>query len=76
MRIAKYDDSFTSSLTADDLKLYQTTAANFSVVPFRIKLNPIYSWAVPFVTGHKYRIYWDIGQLNWTTMKIEVSPCW
>jgi hypothetical protein len=76
MKVLKYDDSFVSTLSPTDLKTYTSTAANFSVVPWRIKLNPLYSWAVPFVTGHKYRIFWDIGQLNWTTMKIEVSPCW
>jgi hypothetical protein len=34
------------------------------------------SWAVPFVTNHKYRIYWDIGQLNWDKIDIEVANPW
>jgi hypothetical protein len=32
------------------------------------KLDPMKSWTVPFVTGHKYRIYWDIGQLDYEKM--------
>jgi hypothetical protein len=33
------------------------------------------SWAVPFVTGHKYRLHW--GQnLDWTQMKVELSSRW
>lgn len=34
------------------------------------------SWTVPYVTGHKYRFYFDIGQLNWSKLKIEVSSVW
>lgn len=40
------------------------------------KKNPMSAWAIPFVTGHKYRIYWDKGQLNWTRMRVEVSQMW
>lgn len=25
---------------------------------------PGYSWALPYVTGHKYRIFFDIGQMD------------
>lgn len=38
--------------------------------------DPGYSWALPYVTGHKYRFYWDFGQLDMTNMKIEVSDRW
>lgn len=31
---------------------------------------------MPLVTGHKYRMYWDIGQMNWNAMKIEVGLPW
>jgi hypothetical protein len=31
------------------------------------------SWAIPYVTGHKYRVYWDSGQLDYLKIDIEVS---
>jgi hypothetical protein len=76
MKIAKYDDSTTSVMTAAELSSYKSNTANYGEVFFKAKKNPLNSWAVPFVTGHKYRIYWDIGQLNWSKMKIEVANPW
>ena len=32
-------------------------------------------WAMPFVTGYKYRVHWGEG-LDWERMKIEVSERW
>jgi hypothetical protein len=68
LKVAKFDDSVTSLLNPDDLTAYKKNTANYGEVFFKPKLNPKNSWAVPFVTGHKYRLYWDIGQLNWSKM--------
>lgn len=76
LKIAKYDDSMTSAMNPIDLQAYQKNTANYGEVFYKPKKNPMSSWAVPFVTGHKYRMYWDIGQLNWSTMKIEVAMPW
>lgn len=73
---AKYDDSFTSTLTSANLKAYQTNMDNFDQVSYTYYSSPYRSWAVPLVTGHKYRFLWDKGQLNWTKMQIEVSAVW
>mgnify|MGYP001329961503 CR=1 FL=1 len=49
---------------------------NYGSVFFKPKTNPLNSWAVPLVTGHKYRFFWDIGQMNWSKMRIEVGMPW
>jgi len=74
MKIARYDDSVMASVT--NLAAWQADTTNYGKVFMKEKLSPMKSWAVPFVTGHKYRAYWDIGQLNWSTMKIEVANPW
>jgi hypothetical protein len=61
LKISKYDDSMTSVMNPIDLQAYQKNTANYGEVFFKPKKNPMSSWAVPFVTGHKYRMYWDIG---------------
>ena len=38
---------------------------NYSIVPFKDKSNPSNGWAVPFVTGHKYKINWGDTGLDW-----------
>lgn len=70
MKIAPFDDSYTSTLSTTALDTYKSTWSNYSEVFQKDKLSPSNSWAVPFVTGHKYRITWDKGQLNWSLMGI------
>ena len=48
---------------------------NYSLVPFKLKLNPSNGHAMPFVTGHRYHIHWQSG-LDFTKMKVEVSERW
>lgn len=74
MKIAKYDDAVMAALP--DLAAYQADTANYGAVFMKEKLSPMKSWAVPFVTGHKYRAYWDIGQLNFNRIQIEVAHPW
>lgn len=33
------------------------------------------AWAMPFVTGHRYRLHWEAG-LDFDGMKLEVSEMW
>lgn len=61
----------------DTLKafLLDRKKANFTIMPFKSKLNPNNGWAVPFVTGHKYRVHWAEG-LDFETMTMEASNLW
>ena len=62
MKITKFENSDMSAMKAagtyDD---YVDTLDNYSEVKFKKKLLPINGWAMPFVTGHKYRIHWSRG---------------
>lgn len=68
LKIAKYDDTTMNALSATDKTAYEKNTANYGAVFYKEKLSPMFSWAVGFVTGHKYRMYWDIGQLDYSTM--------
>ena len=35
----------------------------------------MHAWAMPYVTGHRYRVHWAAG-LDMDKMKIEVSERW
>jgi hypothetical protein len=48
---------------------------NYSIVPFRQNLDPSFSWAMPYVTGHKYKIHWSNG-IDFSTMQCDLSPKW
>ena len=71
MKIAKYDDSVIAALSDADKKTYESTDSNYSAFPHKEGY-----WATSYVTGHTYRIYFDIGQLNWQSLRIEVSRVW
>ena len=45
------------------------------MVFYKSKLKPANGWAMPFVTGHRYRVHWAEG-LDFERMHIEVSERW
>jgi len=65
-----------AKLTAEQLVAYQKNDANYDKTFMTVLKKPDYSWALPFVTGHKYRIYFDMGQLDITNIKMEMSQRW
>ena len=72
MSILQWDDN---KLANANLSQY-LDSKNYTIVPFKDKLLPTLSWAVPFVTGHKYKINWgDIG-LDWNKMEVDLSERW
>lgn len=58
-----------------DLTAYIDDKANYGDYFWKDSGNPSSSWAVPFVTGHKYKIHWQEG-LDFEFMKYEVSERW
>jgi hypothetical protein len=54
---------------------YFNTTENYAVVPFKPKLDPANAWAIPFVTGHTYKIHWQYG-LDFEKFQITRSPKW
>lgn len=75
MKITQYEINDVNAMTPDELQAYVDDGANYSVVPFKSKLAPSDGWAMPYVTGHKYRVHWAEG-LDFERMKIEVSERW
>lgn len=47
--------------TDETYQAYVDNSENYGNVPMKEKLNPTNSWAIPFVTGHEYRIHWETG---------------
>ena len=41
----------------------------------KVSLDPLNSWAVPYVTGHKYKVHWRYG-LDFTRMQMDLSSRW
>lgn len=47
------------------LAKYYGDEENYSVVGQTVRTLPDMAWAIPYVTGHKYKIHWEYG-LDWT----------
>ena len=75
MKVTKWDDDLTNGLTNYTYAPYTNDTDNYSVVPFRPKINPANHWCFPAVTSHKYKIHWRNG-LDFTKMQMDVSEKW
>lgn len=61
--------------TDKTLQAFLDDEDNYGIVPFKEKTNPSSAWAMPFITGHRYRLHWEAG-LDFDKMKIEISEMW
>jgi len=78
MKIAKYDDNIVKAMDDKTMKefLEDKKKKHFSSIPFKLNRLPANGWAVPFVTGHKYRIHWGDTALDFERMMFEQSEQW
>ena len=60
---------------AGTLETYLDDIVNYSEIEFKDKLKPSNGWAVPYITGHKYRLHWLRG-LDFERMQMELSERW
>ena len=74
LKIAKIDRDIVGDMTDEEYEAYLETNDNYSLVPFKDKKDPA-GWAMPFVTGKKYRLHWESG-LDFDNMKVMVSERW
>ena len=58
MKVIQYDDRIVGTMTNDSLKSYLLDTNNYSIAKMRPKRDPAFSWALPYVTGKKYKIHW------------------
>jgi len=55
----RYDDDLIEPMDKNTtFKTWVDTKSNYGTIIFKQKLDPGNGWAVPFVTGHKYKIHW------------------
>lgn len=65
-----------SFATEEDVDTYVNTNENYSSIFFKGAREPDDAWAVPFVTGHRYKIHWSDTGLDFTRMRIDLSRRW
>lgn len=58
LRVLPYDDSTINAMDDATLQAYIDDKDNYGSYFWKDTGNPSSSWAVPFVTGHKYKIHW------------------
>ena len=75
MKILPFDYQNINSLTPSNLESFVDDESNYSVIDWRKYARPNYSWAMPYVTGHRYRIHWGEG-LDFERMDFELSERW
>jgi len=75
LKIAQFETTFEDTQkTAGTLKTWLDDKANYSLVPYKEKKDPK-GWAIPYVTGHRYRNHWGHG-LDFDRMTMEASVRW
>lgn len=76
MKITKLETADeVSMLSAGTLQTYLDDDTNYSQVVFKKSQKPDNGWAMPYVTGHKYRVQWAQG-LEFEYMNYELSDRW
>jgi hypothetical protein len=59
LRITRFENSEISAMkAAGTYDEYIDNVENYSEVIYKKKSNPANGWAMPYVTGHKYRVHW------------------
>jgi hypothetical protein len=68
----KWDDSILANVNISQY----INSNSYSIVPWKDKRDPSNAWAIPFVTGHKYKISWGSMGLDFTSMQVDLSERW
>ena len=75
MNIIQWDNDILNPFNNTEKQNYIDDDDNYSRMFWKPKLKPNNSWAVPWVTGHIYRITWG-NDLDYTRMFIQQSEKW
>ena len=57
----KWDDNILANVNLTEY----VSSNNYTNVIFKELKDPNMGWAVPFVTGHKYKVNWGYTGLDW-----------
>lgn len=77
--ILRYDDDQIKELGADTKEgkeKYLLDKKNYGMIHFKLKSDPGNGWAVPFVTGHKYKLHWGQTGLDFDRLTVKTSERW
>ena len=74
MKVTRWDDSLVGSDKAAYIQGLNNDT-DISTIVFKVSLDPKNGWAVPYVTGHKYKIHWRNG-IDFTQMQVDQSNRW
>ena len=66
MFVINYDDSVLAAQA--NVTEYLLNRDNYSLIKFKDKLAPRFSWTFPWVTGHKYKIHWANTGIDFESM--------
>mmetsp|Transcript_43947 Transcript_43947/g.42517 ORF Transcript_43947/g.42517 Transcript_43947/m.42517 type:complete len:93 (-) Transcript_43947:422-700(-) len=75
MKIMKHDDYILQEMLDSDYNAYLLNLEEYSEVVYRKQILPVEGWAIPFVTGHKYKVHWGTG-IDFTKMRYTLSNRW
>jgi len=75
MRVLPFDDEIFANGTVNKTE-YILNRTNHGIVKFRPKLDPMNNWAIPLITGHKYRLSWGSSGIDWEQMQLTLSERW
>jgi hypothetical protein len=71
MYVAQWEDDQVQALedAGTDMYTWVFDDANHSLIPYKEKKDPE-GWAIPFVTGRKYRVYWGDTAIDFESMSV------
>jgi hypothetical protein len=74
-KVLRYDEDVLADYTNVTTD-YIDNKTEYSTLFFKKKLDPSNGWAVPFVTGHKYKIHFGMTGLDYEQLTIAASERW
>jgi hypothetical protein len=75
--VLRYDDDmFLEGGGTINKTEYLLNETNYGLFEFRPKLDPSAGWAIPIVTGHKYKIHFGVTGLDFESLQIDLSEEW
>ena len=72
-RILQWDDDLINAMSPEELTSYIDDKPGYGMAYFKEKLDPVETWTIGYVTGHKYKIHWGQTGLDWDTVSLRVS---
>ena len=73
-KVLRYDDDIVAEY--GNKTEYLANKSHYSTIQFKEKLRPMNGWALPFVTGHKYKIHFGMTGLDYEELLIDASERW